>query len=248
MAIMRQWKWIGVLLCFCVLLPFGLSLGYRKIKALQREKLLQKIFATEAESLRRGMFKMAIPEPEGTKRREEAIQLLSNGVFDEKVLLVAAQLRPPTRGKYEHPLFRNSPSLCWVVVDELQQVTWVGYSDPNDPNAFGTPLFTIGQYCSLSPYGIDEMPKHTWLLPLKCYGETDLYLGPHRRLMKYDNGISQPHMSLEVTVSEWNAMLSNRGQLILRGRNGHELDRVEFTPIVDEEERKIMKSLMFPIK
>jgi hypothetical protein len=53
-------------------------------------------------------------------------------------------------------------------------------------------------------------------------------------------------MLLEMSISEWNALLCNRGQLILRDKDFYELDRVRLTPLSDPQERKIMESLMLP--
>ena len=238
MGIIRHWKFMASLAGLFALLAFGFYF-YRKNS---REELLQVIFASEAEKLHRGIFKNPSLNEEGVERAKEAITLLSNGVFDERVLLFFAQVKPPTISKYIHPIFKDSPLLCWFVVDELEQVALVGYADSNDPNAFGVPLFTIKQYCRLSPFGYDEMPKHLWSIPIKCYGETDPYLYP--RLMKHDNGISQARVSLEVNVAEWNSLLSNRGQLIVRDRKNHELDRIAFVPHVDKKTRNIMRSIM----
>ena len=92
-------------------------------------------------------------------------------------------------------------------------------------------------------FGSEEMPKDIWIIPLKCYGKEGLYL--HPRLMKYETGMCQPMLSLEVTVSEWNALLGNRGQLILRDKGNCELDRVTLTPMTNEKERDVLATLIF---
>jgi hypothetical protein len=133
------------------------------------------------------------------------------------------------------------------MVDEQQNVAFVHYSKSNDPNDFGKPLFSIGRYCLLSPYAQEEiLPKHVWLIPLKCFGEAEEHF--YGRLSKHDDGVSEPTIWLEVSTSEWNALVSGRGQLILRDRMNYELDRVSLTSLTDVQELKRMSGLKLPLR
>ena len=118
MTFVRYSTWIAGAIALYALI----ALGVRFYAHNSERMLLQRILASRAENLRSGAFKSAITTQEGAKRRDKAIELLSNDVFDEKVILVGAQVRPPSKNEYVHPLFRNSPSLCWWVVDELGRI------------------------------------------------------------------------------------------------------------------------------
>jgi hypothetical protein len=240
-----KWFIVGGVLCLVAAVVFKLAI--EQLEMVGRRRSLQTVFAAEAGHARRMLAETEGLTEDAIGRTKKAAQLLANGVFDDSVLLFWAQVRPPARQKHQHPLFRNSPSLAWFMVDEQQNVAFVHYSKSNDPNDFGKPLFSIRRYCLLSPYAQEEiLPKHVWLIPLKCFGRTEDY--SHRRLWKYDDGVAEPYISLEVSVSEWNALVSGRGQLILRDRMNRELDRMRLIPLVEAQEQGIMESLKLPLR
>jgi len=240
----RRFIYIIFVVGLCAIFVFVAYYFHGRIRTIQRKEFLQRRFAFIAERLRRGLESSESSEvdAETIKRHKTAFELLSNGVFDTQVWIIRAVIRPPTKSKYAHPIANENPRFILYVVDELCQVASVYYDDSNDPNAFGEPLFRTGHYYLHFPY--DERPKLLWSLHMVCYGEKNTKKIPYRRLTKHDNGLSQPFVTLEVTVGEWNSLLAGRGRLILRDVNLCELNSIRLRPSEYKEVREILHDLM----
>jgi len=242
----RRFIYIVFIIGLCVIFAFVAYYFHGRIRTIQRKRLLQRRFASEAEELNKGLesSKLSNMDPEVLKRRKTAVELLSNGVFDAQVVIISAGIGPPYKPTYGHPIGDESPVFILYAIDELCSVATVYYDDSNDPNAFGEPLFRTGHYCLLFPG--DERPKFFWYLPMVCYGEKKSEKLPYRRFIKHDSGLSQPFVTLEVTVGEWNSLLAGRGQIILRDANLCELSRIRLKPSEYENDRETLKGLMLP--
>lgn len=242
----RRFIYIVFIIGLCAIFIFGAYYFHGRIRTIQRNTLLQRRFASKAERLRKGLesSKSAGVDAEALKRPKIAFELLSNGIFDTQVVLLSAEILPPYKPTYGHPIGDESPVFLLHFVDELCRVSTVYYDDSNDPNAFGEPLFRTGHYFLLFPG--DERPKFFWHLPMVCYGEKESKKLPYRRFIKHDSGLSQPFVTLEVTVGEWNSLLAGRGQIILRDVNLCELARIRLKPSEYENDKEILQGLMLP--
>jgi hypothetical protein len=242
----RRFIYIVFIIGLCIILAFGAYYFHGRIRIIQRNTLLQRHFAWAAGRIRKGLesSELSKVDTETIKRHKTAVELLSNGVFDTQVCIIKAVILPPAKSKYGHPIVKESPRFILYVVDELCQVASVYYDDSNDPNAFGEPLFRTGHYYLLFPYY--ERPNLLWYLPMVCYGEKEAKKVAGRRLMKHDDGLYEPFVTLEVTVGEWNSLLAGRGQIILRDANLCELSRIRLKPSEYENDRETLKGLMLP--
>jgi len=209
------------------------------------KELLQEFLKSKAEDMRKNSKYIPNYPPNDilglkfVKRRDRAIVLLGNGVFDNEVVLLVARIDPPTGMKYSHPTRRDYPSLNWYVVDELDQTEWVCYSDSNDPNAFGTKLFNTSDYYRMSRFNL--RPKLFWCVPLYCMRDETI---KDAQIVEYigENG-PRGYVQLNVDVNTWNALLSNRGQLILRDKQMNCLDRINLGRLPYQISRDILKNL-----
>ena len=240
----RRLIYIAFIIGSCIILALSAHYFHGKFKTILRKKFLQRRFAAKAEELRKGLelSESSEVDAEVLRRRTIAVELLSNGIFDAQVIIIGAGINPPYKPTYGHPIGDESPVLILYAIDELCNVATIYYDGSNDPNAFGEPLFRTGHYYLLFPN--DERPKFFWHLPMVCYGEKKAKKLQYRRLFKHNSGLSQPFVTLEVTVGEWNSLLAGRGQLILRDVNLCELDRIKLRPTEYKSVREILHNLM----
>gem|GEM_PF-6871066 len=209
-----------------------------KDRSAREKEWLQELFRESAAQFARHEPNVGCSTDE-LRRRARVIELLSNGVFDDEVMLFVAQVTPPSGYRYS-PSSRDYPALIWFVVDELDQVAWVGYSDSNDANAFGTKLFTTSDYYRVSRF--KDRPKLFWTMSLDCIR---FQTGHNAELVEYmDEHGSRGYVQVKVDVHTWNCLLSNRGQLILRDQELNLLDRIRLTPLDDEAARNALEKLM----
>jgi hypothetical protein len=242
MGVRKSYIWIVFIIGVCAIFVFAAHYLRSRIRPIRSTKLLQRRFASEAEELRKGLESSSGWSVEELKRRNKAVELLSNGVFDTQVVLLHAGTDPPYKPTYGHPIGDESPRLVLYAVDELSRIASAYYDDSNEPNAFGEPLFSTRHWYTLFPN--DERPKFFWYIPMVCYGEEDSRKLGRRRLTIHGDGLYESFVTLEVTVGEWNSLLANRGQLILRDGNLCELDRIRLRPSGNKKVTEILHGLM----
>jgi hypothetical protein len=213
-------------LILCLLVACVLSIISCKKGKSSRKMLSQDYLKACAEKLRSRRPVDSNIYPEMFQRRKEAIDMLSNGVFDERVIILSARVaQSPSNDKPPRSV-GNSPRLVLLLVDELKQVAHVSYSQPGDPNAFGDTLFGLCDYYSLFTQWPpqDLGPIHFWSLYLKGYDINQCYL------LKHQSNVHGSRAVLEVPQSTFDSLMANRGQIIIYDSHFKALDRFVLRP------------------
>ena len=162
--------------------------------------------------------------PEILQRRQEAIAMLSNGVLDRRVLILDAYVDKKPSQFEPPPTIGNSPRFILFVIDERKQIAYAHYSQSNDPNDFGNNFFDLSNYYSIffQRSTTDFHPIYHWSLYLKGYDIGNFNLIKCQSYSIWD--------VLETPRSSLDALVENRGQIILYDRNYKVLDRFFLRP------------------
>lgn len=174
--------------------------------------------------------------PENIRRRQQAVDMLSNGVLDKCAIIQGAGIRHKPR-QYQSPRsVRNDPELFIIAVDESNQIGFISYSESDDPNAFGDTMFSLHDHRLLfgAWSSFDSHPVYYWNFYLKGYDDIRFELLKNQYIHYSSWAV------LEVLQAKFDSLAASRGQIILYDREHKVLDRYFLSPLDGNELPKFL--------